>query len=78
MKKMKKAIFLASLITIVIISACNNSTKESNKEQNFSLDTTKVAQGVSYYQCPMHPEVISDKSGNCPKCGMDLEKTEKK
>ena len=24
------------------------------------------------YTCPMHPEVISDKSGKCPKCGMDL------
>src|SRR6266536_814857 len=32
------------------------------------------------YTCPMHPEVISDKPGNCPKCGMVLvpvkEKTE--
>jgi hypothetical protein len=26
------------------------------------------------YTCPMHPEVISDKSGNCPKCGMTLVK----
>ncbi|HEV2523926.1 MAG TPA: heavy metal-binding domain-containing protein [Gammaproteobacteria bacterium] len=25
------------------------------------------------YVCPMHPEVISDKPGNCPKCGMALE-----
>ncbi len=25
------------------------------------------------YQCPMHPEVISDKPGKCPKCGMNLE-----
>lgn len=25
------------------------------------------------YTCPMHPEVISDKPGNCPKCGMTLE-----
>ncbi len=24
------------------------------------------------YTCPMHPEVISDKPGNCPKCGMVL------
>ena len=25
--------------------------------------------------CPMHPEVISDKLGNCATCGMLLEKT---
>lgn len=24
------------------------------------------------YTCPMHPEVISDKPGKCPKCGMTL------
>ena len=24
------------------------------------------------YTCPMHPEVISDKPGKCPKCGMNL------
>ncbi len=26
------------------------------------------------YSCPMHPEVVSDKPGKCPKCGMDLVK----
>ena len=26
------------------------------------------------YQCPMHPEVRSDKPGKCPKCGMTLER----
>jgi len=28
------------------------------------------------YICPMHPEVIKDKPGKCPKCGMNLEKKE--
>ena len=25
------------------------------------------------YTCPMHPEIIQDKFGDCPKCGMHLE-----
>ncbi|MCL7488688.1 MAG: cadmium-translocating P-type ATPase [Desulfobulbaceae bacterium] len=25
------------------------------------------------YTCPMHPEIIQDKPGNCPRCGMALE-----
>jgi predicted RNA-binding Zn-ribbon protein involved in translation (DUF1610 family) len=27
---------------------------------------------VATYTCPMHPEVTSDKPGECPSCGMDL------
>ena len=29
------------------------------------------------YKCPMHPEVISNEPGKCPKCGMDLQIVEK-
>jgi hypothetical protein len=29
-------------------------------------------QPATIYTCPMHPEVISDKPGRCPKCGMKL------
>jgi rubrerythrin len=29
------------------------------------------------YFCPMHPEVVSDEPGKCPKCGMDLVPLEK-
>lgn len=27
------------------------------------------------YTCPMHPEVRSSQAGRCPKCGMNLERT---
>jgi Cu(I)/Ag(I) efflux system membrane fusion protein len=27
------------------------------------------------YVCPMHEEVVSDRPGTCPKCGMALQKT---
>jgi Heavy metal binding domain len=36
--------------------------------------TPKPAPAVTIYTCPMHPEVTSDKPGNCPKCGMSLVK----
>lgn len=29
-------------------------------------------QNPQQYTCPMHPEIIQDKPGNCPKCGMNL------
>ncbi len=33
---------------------------------------TSQAEGTQLYSCGMHPEVISDKPGNCPICGMKL------
>jgi len=33
----------------------------------------KASGNETKYTCPMHPEVVSDKPGNCPKCGMTLE-----
>lgn len=35
-------------------------------------------QGQKEYFCPHHPEVVQDKPGTCPKCGMELEEREKK
>ena len=30
--------------------------------------------GDEFYTCPMHPEIHQDHPGECPKCGMALEK----
>lgn len=44
----------------------------SAKNQVKPSDFRQQIQTASIYTCPMHPEVISDKPGKCPKCGMDL------
>lgn len=50
---------------------------ESCKEK-FMKDPEKYLQKKEemkeVYTCPMHPEVKSDTPGECPKCGMKLEK----
>jgi hypothetical protein len=35
-----------------------------------------AAEAAASYVCPMHPEVVSDAPGACPKCGMALVATE--
>src|SRR5258708_33497252 len=37
-------------------------------------ETTSVPVGANVeYICPMDPEVVSDRPGSCPRCGMALE-----
>jgi len=33
----------------------------------------RKAAPAGQYTCPMHPEIVQDKPGSCPKCGMALE-----
>ena len=35
-----------------------------------------MEQGSARYTCPMHPDVSSTKPGNCPVCGMTLERSD--
>lgn len=35
---------------------------------------TAPAAATETWSCPMHPEVVQDHPGKCPKCGMDLVK----
>ena len=34
--------------------------------------TAKQEGKTKYWHCPMHPEIVKDSPGKCPKCGMDL------
>lgn len=74
---MKKLIILSAL-TLALGSCSNSSTSESNTSNFKAMDTTKLTTGQLFYQCPMDLEIISNKSGSCPKCGMDLEQVKKK
>ena len=64
---MKKLIILLFVLTGAMFSFAQSSKQ---KTTNSKSDTT-----VKYvYTCPMHPEIITDKPGICPKCGMTLVK----
>jgi hypothetical protein len=77
---MKKIFFLAASL-VMLLTSCGNSTSTSGDKdtkqtvystQVFNFDTTALAAGAKFYQCPMDLEVISDKPGTCPKCDMEL------
>ncbi len=82
---MKKLTIIWVLLAAVLgaellITGCTNSEPADKKEtqegavQKSSAKTEMPAgavQGIQY-TCTMHPEVISEKPGKCPKCGMDL------
>jgi len=42
---------------------------DTHKKQETPPENNSGAQ----YTCPMHPEIVQDKPGSCPKCGMALE-----
>ena len=73
---MKKAIVTLFVVGIILFNACSSS-KTGNNVQSFNFDTTVVKAGNSFYQCPMHLKILSDKPGDCPDCGMALEKKSK-
>ena len=46
---------------------------QENEENIYCIDDSCEI-GNTFYTCPMHPEIHQDHPGNCPKCGMTLEK----
>ena len=75
---MKKIIILSVLAFALMSGTCKSSSENGAvKGQTFNLDTTKLKSGQPFYQCTMDPEVISDKPGHCPKCGMELTEIKK-
>ena len=44
------------------------------EEENIYCIDDSCELGDTFYTCPMHPEIHQNHPGNCPKCGMRLEK----
>jgi hypothetical protein len=46
--------------------------QHSDREHEIELEQEHKQENKRKYTCPMHPEVVTDHPGNCPKCGMKL------
>ncbi|MDN5288305.1 MAG: hypothetical protein JWR38_4579 [Mucilaginibacter sp.] len=69
---MKKVMLMAVAMLFsaaTVLAAHPTAVSDTTKSQK--VKPTKVQ-----YTCTMHPEVLSDKPGKCPKCGMTLVKKE--
>jgi len=74
---MKTIFYLFTLITIMGLSACSQDEMASESiSSTKKANETAVEHGIKHqdpkYVCPMHSQIIRDKPGNCPLCGMNL------
>lgn len=64
MKKLTIVAVVAASACVFYLTGC-----KSDSEHH---ETNAGAQHSAQYTCSMHPEVVQDGPGKCPKCGMDL------
>lgn len=61
-----KKLFIAAVL-VFLFAACKNSNTKTPAQAEHNMEMNDV-----YYTCSMHPQVMQDKPGNCPICGMKL------
>jgi len=59
---MKSLLKFTMIILLMFAVACGNKNEQASQTSE------------EKYTCPMHPQVVQDKPGSCPICGMDLVK----
>jgi hypothetical protein len=64
---MRKALIL-SAVSFALIAVVGCHKNKSNGEMMHQPTTMQAMM----YTCPMHPEVVQDTPGKCPKCGSNL------
>jgi Cu(I)/Ag(I) efflux system membrane fusion protein len=61
-------LILAAAVAVLIGASLWIAHRHGNEQMAAPGQTAKKAK----YQCSMHPQIVSDKPGNCPICGMKL------
>jgi hypothetical protein len=65
------ALVVVTGIAGLALAGCTGSSQNDTPAQSTNQAAQKNDQAV-HYTCSMHPEVLQDKPGDCPKCGMKL------
>lgn len=78
---MNKFNLIIVLFVVSVLTACSDDANNNSKNMSESANKETALEHVEKhidpnYVCPMHPQIIRDKPGSCPICGMDLVKKE--
>ena len=68
--KMKTHYKILLLLVVLFAGFLSGTWFSSRKPDGASAEASRK---IDHYLCPMHPQYISDRSGDCPSCGMRLD-----